>query len=57
MFCYFALCQTFQHFKMNFQNDPHFLFAGDTPQIEDKFILYFIMQWTQLNCGTVMNIT
>ena len=43
--------------KINFPNDPHFRFAGDTSRIEDKFILHCIMQCTQLHCGTVMNIT
>ena len=43
--------------KINFLNGHHFLFAGDTSRIEDKFILYCIMHCTQLHCGTVMNIT
>ena len=43
--------------QINFPNDPHFRFAGDTSGIEDKFILHFIMQCTQPHCGTVMNIT
>ena len=47
------LCKTFQHLK----NYPHFWFAGDTSRTEDKFSLHFIMHFTQLHCGTVMNIT
>ena len=43
--------------KMNFPNYSHFLFAGATSIIENKFILHFIMQCTQLYCGTEMNIT
>ena len=43
--------------KMNFPNYPHFLFAGDTSRTEDKFSLHFIMHFTQLHCGTVINIT
>ena len=49
--------------KMNFPNDPHFQFVGagwivgDTSRIEDKFILHCSKQFTQLHCGTVMNIT
>ena len=42
---------------MNILNYLHFRFAGDTSIIEDKFILHFIMQCTQLYCGAVMNIT